>query len=1080
MQTLGDSQVTTEFVHLLEQNAQSHVAWTKLTVPQPSGTHLRRSRLVDKIHGLIDRKLILIRAHAGYGKTSLLIELAQETDLEVCWYTVEREDSDLAVFLTYLIASIARRFPLFGQRSLRLLQTAGSQIRNQLRVFAATLTDEMLQTIPEYFFLILDDYHALTEDSDVHEFIRLLLDFMPEQCHLVISSRTVPPLPLIRLVARQQMAAIGVDDLRFTETEIQQLALQSLDTPLSATQARSLVQQTDGWITAIWLSADRGWEALLKGAGSITPELSETRVYDYLMSEVFGCQPPEVKRFLLHTAVLKEMPISLCTRLLGKECTDLLYALERSSLFVSRVEEMGIETTFRYHPLFHNFLLSRLRQEQPKLYLELNARAGSIYESLQSWPSAILHYLRAEAFSRVRHAILTHFDELNRTGLRESVARWIDALPPQFIAPELQLKRATLAIDLGQVDTALRLCTNAIVLYESEGQRDALALALIERSLALSRIGRYADAMEDCEQALSLLPDGEAADSLRGRAYRYLGRYHGETGDADSALHYLSLAQECWDRCQEPPVRKARLAQDMGMAYELHGQFSQAIVHYTRAQSEWTRVDNPGEVAYALNGIGVAHHRLGEYRTALTVLHDALQKSQTAGSVRAEAYTLASLGDLYRDLGQCQRAIATYELAQDRAATIGDAYLRAYIANARMEALYLNGHVEAAQSELQQILSSGALSKSHESRYRLTLAATFLAQNDCARARQEIDAALVQSGTQSDLAFRGHMRLAAVAMQENRPEQTCAHLLTAFELARAAGLTQPLSVESLIHMPVLRFAVQKGGKSQELDQCIEAAESLERMRKELVKQIEFERSEPPQREELEIKALGSGCVVYNGQVVSWRTSQAKELFFYLLTQPEGQTKEQIGAAIWPHHSPAKLFSIFRSTLFRVRKALFPDAILFKNDQYAVNPEIICNYDVQEFEQEISIAELADNPVQRAYHYRHAVKLYQGPFLSDTYSDWATSLRESLQTQYLQALTFLARFNLERERYPRAIEYARRILAADEYYEVAYYFLISAYARSGQRPQARRIYAQCREMLAEFGLSPQKSWEELSR
>jgi DNA-binding SARP family transcriptional activator len=119
-------------------------------------------------------------------------------------------------------------------------------------------------------------------------------------------------------------------------------------------------------------------------------------------------------------------------------------------------------------------------------------------------------------------------------------------------------------------------------------------------------------------------------------------------------------------------------------------------------------------------------------------------------------------------------------------------------------------------------------------------------------------------------------------------------------------------------------------------------------------------------------------------------------------------------------------------------------------------------------------------VQKAYHYRRATQIYKGPFLVDVYADWVTEFREGYQARYLQALTFLAEFHLERERFPQAIEFARRILAADEYYEAAYYSLIRAYARSGQRPQGKRVYTQCREMLAEFGLSPQKTWEELCR
>ena len=1074
----GESKVSTESVHLLDQNPQSYIAWTRLTIPQQSDTHLRRERLVDQIRNWIDRKLLLIRAPAGYGKTSLLIELAHETDLEVCWFTVEAQDSDISVFLTYLVASIARRFPTFGQRTARLLQSLSGQIHTQLRVCASTVADEILNVVPDYFYLMLDDYHTLTDDSCVHEFVRLLLDFMPEQCHLVISSRTVPPLPLIRLAARQQMAAIGVDELRFSEQEIQQLANKKLGRAVSAEQVHSLAKHTDGWITAIWLSANMGWEAFIDRNKSMTAGLTETGIYDYLMSEVFSLQPSEVRRFLLYTSVLSEMTLSMCNELLAQDCRDTLHTVERQNLFISRVDEVGVETGYRYHPLFRDFLQARLREEAGPLYAELNTRAADSYAARQNWRAAVHHNIQAGRFSLVRQIVLLHYDELDAAGLKESMVQWIDAIPAEHTSPDLQVRRAQLATELGQVDTALRLYTNALIFYESQGNVSGQARTLVERSLALSKISRYADAIQDCQQALALLGDEGDTDSLLGRAYRYLGRFYGETGDPDSALQFLTLAHECWRRCNEAPVRMARLAQDLGMVYELRGQYMAAIRQYTETLPLWTQLGNEGEVAFVLNSIGVVRHRLGEYKVALEVLCEALRKSRDCGAIRAEAYALASLGDLYRDLGQFVQAARYYSQAAARAAIIGEAYLSSYIANARTETLYLTGEVELAQSEIEHVLSQGTLPQFYEARYRLTLAATYVAQRKSDRARQELESILVSAGVQNDLAFRGHLQLAEVAMLEDRPQETSAHVYAAFRLAQEAGLTQPLSVESLRYMPVLRFVAERVGQTQELSKWLAAAGELEQVREELGRS-ETEVAEAATFPKMEVSALGGSSVLIDGAPVVWRTTQAKELFLYLLSHPNGQTKEQIGASLWPDHSAARLFSIFRSTLFRLRKALFPNAIVFENEQYSLNPQADCDYDVQAFEREITRAEAADSPVQKAFHYRRAVDLYLGPFLADLYAEWITPLRDLLQARYLHALTFLADFYLERQRYTRVIEFARRILQVDEYYEIAYYLLIQAYARSGQRPQAKRIFAKCREMLAEFGLSPQKSWEELS-
>jgi ATP/maltotriose-dependent transcriptional regulator MalT len=1075
---VDESQVSSKFGPLLGENAQFYVAWTRLTVPQQGSTHLKRPRLVDMLHNMIDRKLILIRAPAGYGKTSLLVDLAHETDLRVCWYTVESQDSDLSTFLNHFIASIARRFPSFGQRSVRLLQSMGGQVHARLRVFVAALVDEIFKQVPEYFFLTLDDYHTLNEASHVHEFVQLLLDFMPEQCHLIVASRTVPPLPLIRLAARQQMAAIGVDDLRFSEPEIRQLTEDKLGATLSVEQIQLLAQQTDGWITALLLGADTGWNALLRGEMSPAADLTELGIYDYLMNEVFSCQPLELQRFMLHTAVLSELTVSLCNELVDQDCRAMLRMLERHNLFILRVEEAGVEATYRYHPLFRDFLLARLREQSESLYRDLNIRAADLFAKHQNWYVAVRHNLEAGRFDQVKQIILSHYDDLNRAGLRESVAHWIDALPLEYVSADLQINRARFATELGEIDTALRLYTNAIVFFESQETEADLAFALTERSYALSKSGHYSDAIQDCQQALSLIENDEHADSLRGRAYRYLGIFYGEMTDPESWLHYSSLAHQCWERCGESVVRMARLAQDMGAAYGMQGQPTKTIEQCTQALSIWTRLGNDGEIAFTLNNIGVAHHRLEEYQDALSVLHDALQKSQAAGAVRAEAWTLVSLGDLYRDLGQFDQALVFYEQGHHKAHIIGEPYLYSYIESARTETLCLAGQIEDARIAIEHALSQKTLSKRSEANYRLLFAATLLHQQESERARQELVAALTLSGGNNDLTIRGHIRLAQAAMLENHHQETTEHLHTAFELAQEAGLTQPLSVESLHYLQVLQFAAKKGGKSQKLKQWIASAKKLERVRKQVSYAGYYKMTADPDCPDVQINALGRSQVLKDGEPVSWRTNQAKALFFYLLTHPNGQTKEQIGAVIWPDHPPAKLFSIFRSSLFRVRKALFSEIVLFEDDRYRLNPQVSYRYDVQAFEQEISKGTFADNPAQKVYHYRRALGLYHGEFLTDLYAEWVLSLRETLQARHLQALTFLAEFHLDRGDCPQAIQFARQILTVDKYHELAYYVLVRAYARSGQRPQAKRIYEQCCDMLAKFDLSPQKGWKEL--
>jgi ATP/maltotriose-dependent transcriptional regulator MalT len=190
---------------------------TQILTPKKRPDLLHRPRLVDFVHEHIDRKLLLISASAGYGKTSLLMDYAYDTDLPVCWLSVVESCRDPRVFLDYLIAAINLHFPQFGQRSREVLHS--SDTISDPESIAGTLVNEIYDTIPDYFVVAVDDYHLVDSSRSVNLALDALIQHLPENCHFVVSSRTVPtltPRGLAVLTARQQIAGLGVNDLRFT------------------------------------------------------------------------------------------------------------------------------------------------------------------------------------------------------------------------------------------------------------------------------------------------------------------------------------------------------------------------------------------------------------------------------------------------------------------------------------------------------------------------------------------------------------------------------------------------------------------------------------------------------------------------------------------------------------------------------------------------------------------------------------------------------------------------------------------------------------------------------------------------
>jgi LuxR family transcriptional regulator, maltose regulon positive regulatory protein len=232
---------------------------TKIVQPSRSRLLLHRSRLVDFLHQQIYRKLIILSGSAGYGKTALLVDFAHETNLPVCWYSLDASDRDPQVFLEYLIAAIYRRFPDVGARAQAVRSSgAGSGDCNavtEVTLVIGALITEIQENISDPFVIILDDYHTVAESEAINHIIDTLLLLLPEKAHLILSSRTLPAgLALTRLAVRQEVAGLGVSELQFTAEEIRILLSQNYQIELSSEQATEIAERSEGWIAGILLT----------------------------------------------------------------------------------------------------------------------------------------------------------------------------------------------------------------------------------------------------------------------------------------------------------------------------------------------------------------------------------------------------------------------------------------------------------------------------------------------------------------------------------------------------------------------------------------------------------------------------------------------------------------------------------------------------------------------------------------------------------------------------------------------------------------------------------------------------------
>jgi len=1064
-------------------DSTSAVVMTKIRVPRRRPDLVSRRRLVDFIHTHLDRKLILISAPAGYGKTSLLADFAYEIDLPVCWYTLDAFDRDLRVFLEHLVAAIARQFPAFGERSRSALQQTADLGRN-LYPLVTTLVREIYDTIPQYFILILDDYHTVEVQDKIAEFLDLFETYVDENCHLILASRTLPALPsLSLLVARQQVAGLSIDELRFTPAEIQTLAHQNYGLELIPQQAQELAGQTEGWITGILLTATPRWrqEQPVKLQGQVNVGL-----YDYLSKQVLDQQPAPLRDFLLGSSVLDELSPDLCAAVLGLEqAADLMDQLRVRSLFVT--EFQGEDNRLRYHDLFRGFLQTGLRRQSEARFRELMLRAAETYASLGRWEQAVSRYLVLQEYEAVVEIVERMATELFGAGRWDTLASWIDALPETLQAahPHVLVQRAKLHAERGEHTPALALYNQAIQAFTATDDLPWVAYSLAQKGTVLRFQGRYIEAITLFEEALSLVnrtcKSSEQATAREkftmASAHRNMGLCQfslGRLAEGQAALQQaLRLYEELDAACDIGLVHH-----DLGLGHELAGDLEEATSHYLAALQRWQQLGNPGPWANTLNSLGVIHYLQGNYDQAQRLLSEALSKVQQANNLRVEALVRASLGDLYRDLGAYEQARQAYADGLLIATSTGEGFVVTYALDGLGNTFRLQGNLAQAKELLREAMQ---LAEQHGSTYETGLCHTSLGilafeEGDPATAERHLSQAVEQfesGGFKRELA-RACLHRAWVTFQAGQLDSASADLDRTCALADQLGFDEFLVVDSQRLQPLLRYALEKG-INPALSHWLERAK-VHPSQMALV-------TEPAARIEpvsLKVYALGKPRVEMKGDDVQWATLRSRDLFFCLLQNTPGLSKEEIGTIFWPEHPPHKLDGIFRSTVYRLRRALFRECVILEGNLYRFDRKSAYWFDVEVFENLLNQAgQPQTTPQEKKILLEDALALYQGDYLEGIYADWCAMERERLRERYLAALETLADLCAEREELQRAMEVYQVILAKDEYHEPAHRGLMRCYYRLGDRAAAIRQYQICVKTLREgLGLTPMPEIEEL--
>jgi len=426
----------------------------KLSPPRLPGSLVERSRLLDELDAAFSHPLTLVSASAGSGKTTLLsawvalslrLQTSRGTKLRAerrgaepacAWLSLDSLDNDPIRFWLWVIAAVRTCLPTFGEAARELLHSPQAP---PLSTILVTLLDEMEQ-VGRDIILLLDDYHVI-EDQAIHEAMLFLLDHLPANVHLVLSTRTDPELPLSRFRVRGQMIEIRSSDLHFTREEATSFLLQSVGLPLSEEDAATLHQRTEGWIAGLQLAA----LSLRKrqDLSGFVKEFAGSHRYllDYVQQDILTRLPVPLQDFLLQTSIVTSMNAAVCQAVTARptreECQQMLEEVERANLFVMPLDEQ--RQWYRFHDLFREALRARLQASQPELLPLLHIRAASFYEAAGELREAIAHALAAPDYSLAASLMEQAAPQFWLSGEARTVHTWVFSLPDAILRAHLRL-----------------------------------------------------------------------------------------------------------------------------------------------------------------------------------------------------------------------------------------------------------------------------------------------------------------------------------------------------------------------------------------------------------------------------------------------------------------------------------------------------------------------------------------------------------------------------------------------------------------------------------------------------------------
>jgi LuxR family maltose regulon positive regulatory protein len=554
---------------------------TKLHIPPAGNSIVHRPVLYEKLNTGLSRKLILISAPAGFGKTTVVSDWIDQHKIPAAWFSLDIGDNDPVDFLIYIISGIQSIHPTFGKGAIKLLNSPN---RPSVESIASLLINEIFN-INLNFLLVLDDFHLIKSD-EVLKLMAYLLDHIPGNIHIVILTRSDPALSVSRLRSQNQLVELRSSDLSFSANDISILFNKKLKLGLSIEDVISLEKKTEGWIAGLQLTA-----LSMQGREDISGFIKDFKgdnsyIMDYLMEEVLRIQTDDIKEFLLHTSVLEQMSAPLCNSVLSRNDSQLiLEKLDKSNMFVIPLDDE--RNWYRYHHLFAELLRQRFQLRDKAAINTLHNKACEWFEQHNMFDLAIGHALAIHNHQKSIQLIGSVVEKMWENGQHAAILKYGNLLPEELIQKNtsFSLYFSWILIISGQIKKAEPFLLSA----ESNTQN------IIDKKNSSDQEIRY-------------------NKKLLGKisvAFAYL---YSITANAEKTFHYGKIAME--NLTEDDPLWFSWGWYSIGIAETVRGHIKESVEAYGKALAYGKKSGNIYLISSIAMNLAYLEVRMGLYTSA--------------------------------------------------------------------------------------------------------------------------------------------------------------------------------------------------------------------------------------------------------------------------------------------------------------------------------------------------------------------------------------------------------------------------------------------------------------------------------